>query len=75
MLDVGGEVIEIENPPLGLDEGSEAHYCGVYKAGIPIQKMRELINDDNPASEMITYRCDECAKCVTCKRSPRLNAI
>ena len=43
--------------------------------GIPIQKMRELINDDNPANEMITYRCDECAKCITCKRSPRLNAI
>ena len=68
-------MIEIEEPPLILDEGHEAHYCGVYKAGIPIQKMRELINDDNPASEMITYRCDECAKCVTCKRSPRLNAI
>ena len=66
-------MIGIEEPPLILDEGCEAHYCRVYKAGIPIQKMRELINDDNPASEMITYRCDEYAKCV--KRSPRLNAI
>ena len=75
IIDIGGGIIENEEPPLHLDEGNEAHYCGVHKIGIPIQKMRELINDDNPASEMITYRCDECAKCITCRRSPRLNAI
>ena len=66
-------MIEIED--MILDEGNETHFCGVFMTGIPIQKMRELINDDNPANEMITYRCDECAKCITCKRSPRLNAI
>ena len=41
---------------------------------IPIARMRELINQDDPEG-LISFRCSSCAACITCKKSPRTNAI
>jgi len=65
ILDVGGGTVEHELNMQIETESNGGHFCGVHKTAVPIQKMRELINDDNPADEMITYRCDDCAKCIT----------
>ena len=50
----------------------EYHLC-INKALIPISKMRELVDQDD-ISDVITYRCPDCSKCLTCKRSSKLNA-
>jgi len=46
----------------------------VHKTQIPISKIRNLINEDD-TTDLVSYRCEECMKCETCKRSPRLIAI
>ena len=53
--------------------GAEAHICAVHKISIPIARMRELVGQDE-SDNLVTYRCDSCAKCLTCMKSPRLTS-
>ena len=46
----------------------------VHKTQIPISKIRNLINEDD-TTDLVSYRCEECMKCETCKRSLQLIAI
>ena len=57
-----------------FDPSYSQHLCGVYKAIIPIARMRKLVDEDDTA-DTITYRCYECSKCVVCKRSCKRTAI
>ena len=54
--------------------GFQAHYCGIFKATVPIARMREILDLDD-CDEVSTYRCPECSKCIKCKNSVRRNAI
>ena len=75
ILDVGG--IILDNTEQRVDQickQSLHHFCSVHKAAVPIAKMRELMNLDNP-DDIVSYRCKDCSQCITCKRSPRLTAI
>ena len=36
--------------------------------------MRELVGEDD-SDNPVSYRCDSCAKCITCMKSPRLASI
>lgn len=51
----------------------QAHMCSVNKAIIPISKMRELIDQDD-VSDTVSYRCPDCSKCLTCKKSSKKTA-
>ena len=57
-----------------IQVGAEAHFCSVLKVSIPIARMRELVGE-NESDNLVTYRCEKCAKCVTCMQSPRLTSI
>ena len=57
-----------------FDPTYSQHFCGVHKAIIPIDRMRELVDEDDTA-DTITYRCPDCSKCVICKRSRRRTDI
>ena len=82
LLDVGGHVVpdfeELVDSYNHVMEECETnfsqHFCGVYKAIIPIARMRELVDEDNTA-DTITYRCPDCSKCLVCKRSHKRTAI
>ena len=82
LLDVGGHVVpdfeELVDSYNHVMEECETnfsqHFCGVYKAIIPIARMRELVDKDDTA-DTITYRCPDCIKCVVCKRSRKRTAI
>ena len=54
--------------------GLEAHVCRVRGDQVPIARMRELINQDDPTG-LITFRCSSCSACIQCRRSPRTTAI
>ena len=54
--------------------GAEANVCAVHKVSIPIARMRELVGEDD-SDNPVSYRCDSCAKCITCMKSPRLASI
>ena len=54
--------------------GLEAHACRVRRDQVPIARMRELLNQDDPEG-LISFRCTSCAACVTCRKSPRTSAI
>ena len=54
--------------------GLEAHVCRVKGDQVPIARMRELLDQDNPEG-MISFRCTTCAACITCRKSPRTSAI
>ena len=74
-LPVGhGDYISEPNPDDISINGTEAHFCGVNKVTLPIARMRELVGEDQNEN-LVTYKCNECAKCITCKKSPRLTAI
>ena len=54
--------------------GLEAHVCRIKGDQVPIARMRELLDQDNPEG-LISFRCTTCSACVTCRKSPRTNAI
>ena len=64
------EVIESQAEINGL----EAHVCRVKGDQVPIARMRELINQDDPGG-LISFRCSTCSACVQCRKSPRTTAI
>ena len=55
------------------EERTEAHYCLVNKALIPISRLRELIDQDD-VNDTVSYRCPECSKCITCKQTSKTTA-
>ena len=56
-----------------LEEG-QVHFFAVFKATVPIARMRELVDQDN-LGDFVTLRCPECSKCVMCKVSRRRTAV
>ena len=54
--DIRTEILEI-----GQD-----HLCGVYKATIPIARLRELVDQDD-LDDFVSYKCPECLKCIKCR--------
>ena len=67
LLDVGGHVVpdfeELVDSYNHVMEECETnfsqHFCGVYKAIIPIARMRELADEDDTV-DTITCRCTDC---------------
>ena len=55
-------------------EENQVHFCAVFKATVPIARMRELIDQDD-LGDFVTFRCPECTKCVKCKVSRRRTAV
>ena len=64
------EIIESQAEINGL----EAHVCRVKGNQVPIARMRELINQDDPGG-LISFKCSTCSACVQCRKSPRTTAI
>jgi len=56
-------------PIVALDEGH-----GVFKARIPIARLRNAV-DDEDSGDVGGFRCTECSKCLTCKTSSKRTAI
>ena len=56
-----------------LEEG-QVHFCAVFKATVPIARMRELVDQDD-IGDFVTFRCPECSKCMKCKVSRRRTAV
>ena len=50
------------------------HFCSVHKAVIPIARMRVLLDQD-VVGDTVSFKCPECSKCMTCKKSQRSNAV
>ena len=76
--DLGCKVEEAQLEELGpkVNESYSTlagHWCYVNKAIIPISKMRELLDQDD-IDDVISYRCPDCSKCLTCKRSSKNTA-
>ena len=44
--------------------------CSVHKAVVPIARMRVLLDQDD-IGDTVWFRCPECSKCLTCKKSQR----
>ena len=57
-----------------LDNDNKKHFCSVHKAVIPIARLRVLLDQDD-VGDTITFRCPECAKCMTCKKSQMSTAV
>ena len=55
-----------------LDSG--VHYCSVFKARVPIDKLIKIVDDDD-ISKIVNYRCPECAKCIKCLQSNRTKTM
>ena len=45
-----------------------------HKAVVPIAKMRVLLDQDD-IGDSVSFRCPECSKCLTCKKSQRRTAV
>ena len=56
-----------------LDD-NRVHFCSVYKAVVPIARMRVVLNQDD-IGDTVSFRCSECSKCLTCKTSQRSTAV
>ena len=56
-----------------LDDNRD-HFCLVHKAVVPIARMRVLLGQDD-IGDTISFRCPECSKCLTCKKSQRNLAV
>ena len=56
-------------PVAAVNEGQ-----GVFKARIPIARLRNAV-DDEDSGDIGGFRCTECSKCLTCKTSSKRTAI
>ena len=65
------------DPPLAAQEEKEMldrfHLCPVLKAKVPLSKLRELLDKDDE-NDTVTYRCEDCAKCIKCQTSSKIKA-
>ena len=50
------------------------HFCSVHKAAVPIARMRVLLDKDD-IGDTVSFRCPECFRCLTCKKSQRSTAV
>ena len=57
-----------------LSTDDREHFCSVHKAVIPIARMRVLLDQDD-VGDTVSFRCPECSKCMTCKKSQRSTAV
>ena len=57
-----------------LSTEDREHFCSVHKAVIPIASLRVLLDQDN-VGDTVSFRCPECSKCMTCKKSQRSTAV
>ena len=57
-----------------LTDHNKDHYCFVYKAFIPIARMRVLLDQDDIGGT-VSFGCPDCAKCLICKKSQRSTAV
>ena len=73
LKDIGDLNCQKEEEDDLLGTNLQVHFCSVYKAKIPISKMRQLIDQDD-LDDTITYRCPACSKCITCKRTSKQQA-
>ena len=64
------------NSIIALDRrhGTEESGNGVFKARIPIARLRNAL-DDEDTRDRGGFRCAECLKCLTCKTSNKRTAI
>ena len=54
--------------------GRDWNKCSVHAARIPISKICELVDQDD-VEQLVTYRCEQCSKCKTCRKTPRITAV
>ena len=57
-----------------LNTDDKKHFCFVHKAVIPFARLRVLLDQDD-VGDTVTFRCPECSKCMTCKKSQRSTAV
>ena len=57
-----------------LNTHEKEHFCSIHKAVIPIARLRVLLDQDD-VGDTVSFRCLECSKCITCKKSQRSNAV
>ena len=57
-----------------LMDDKRVHFCSVHKAVVPIAKMRVLLDQDD-IEDLISFRCPEFSKYLTCKKSQRSTAV
>ena len=66
-LDLGCSVQE--------EEGQyEVMHCGVYKAKVPISRLREL-TEEKDLDDFPQYRCAKCTDCQDCKASSKMRSL
>ena len=70
--DLGCDITDDES-----DMESSDHQCiaGVYKALVPISKLRNMVDDGPDLSDEIAYRCHRCSKCQECKNSSKSRSL
>ena len=56
-----------------LDDNRD-HFCSVHKAVVAIARMRVLLDQDD-IGDMVSFRCPECFKCLTCNKYQRSTAV
>ena len=57
-----------------LIDDNRNHFCSVQKAVVLIARMQVLLNLDD-IRDTVSFRCPECSKCLTCKKSQRSTAV
>ena len=57
-----------------LSTEDREQFCSVHKAVIPIARLRVLLDQDD-VGDTVSFRCPECSKCMTCKKSQRSTAV
>ena len=81
LRELGGEILDDEFDEKEMEQrimdhkttGKDWYQCSVHSTRLPISKIRELVDQDD-IDQLVTYRCDNCAKCEECKKSPRITA-
>ena len=81
MRELGGEIQDDEFDEKEMEQriidhkttGKDWYQCGVHSTRLPISKIRELVDQDD-IDQLVTYRCENCAKCEECQKSPRITA-
>lgn len=71
--DLGVEKRTVRNLEGIKGDRIEASSPGVFKARVPIARLRNAL-DDEESEDKAGFRCAECAKCITCKTSSKRTA-
>ena len=59
-----------------LEDSDTCHnvQCEIYKAKVPISRLRELV-EDKETDDFQAYRCPKCADCSDCKVSTKVRSL